>query len=54
MKPSAFVHHGPRSVDEALATLAQNYYGAWALFAVAIGLIFYGFYMLVESRYRKI
>ena len=24
MKPSAFVHHGPRSVDEALATLAEH------------------------------
>ncbi len=43
-----------KGLDEALASLAQNYYGAWALLAVAIGLIFYGFYMLVESRYRKI
>jgi hypothetical protein len=43
-----------KGVDEALATLAQNYYGAWALLLVAVGLILYGFYMLVEARYRKI
>jgi hypothetical protein len=53
----AALHYNPdeaKGLDEALATLAQNYYGAWALLAVAVGLIFYGFYMLVESRYRKI
>ncbi|HEY0379275.1 MAG TPA: DUF1206 domain-containing protein [Pyrinomonadaceae bacterium] len=53
----AALHFNPdeaKGVDEALATLAQNYYGAWALLVVAIGLILYGFYMLVESRYRKI
>lgn len=53
----AALHFNPdeaKGLDEALATLAQNYYGAWALLAVAIGLIFYGFYMLVEARYRKI
>jgi hypothetical protein len=53
----AALHFNPdeaKGLDEALATLAQNYYGAWALLAVAGGLIFYGFYMLVESRYRKI
>lgn len=53
----AALHFNPdeaKGLDEALATLAQNYYGAWALLAVAVGLIFYGFYMLVESRYRKI
>jgi H+/Cl- antiporter ClcA len=43
-----------KGLDEALATLAQNYYGAWALGVVAIGLIAYGFYMLVEARYRRI
>ncbi len=53
----AALHFNPdeaKGLDEALATLAQNYYGAWALLAVAVGLIFYGFYMLVEARYRKI
>jgi hypothetical protein len=53
----AALHFNPdeaKGLDEALAILAQNYYGAWALLAVAVGLIFYGFYMLVESRYRKI
>jgi type IV secretory pathway VirB2 component (pilin) len=43
-----------KGLDEALQTLAQNYYGAWALGVVAIGLIAYGFYMLVEARYRRI
>jgi hypothetical protein len=43
-----------KGLDEALQTLAENYYGAWALGVVAVGLIFYGFYMLVEARYRRI
>jgi hypothetical protein len=43
-----------KGLDEALDTLAQNYYGAWALGVVALGLIAYGFYMLVEARYRRI
>jgi hypothetical protein len=43
-----------KGLDEALATLAENYYGAWALGTVAVGLIAYGFYMLVEARYRQI
>jgi uncharacterized membrane protein YidH (DUF202 family) len=53
----AALHFNPdeaKGLDEALATLAQNYYGAWALGLVAVGLIFYGFYMLVEARYRQI
>ncbi|HUQ34622.1 MAG TPA: DUF1206 domain-containing protein [Pyrinomonadaceae bacterium] len=53
----AALHFKPdeaKGLDEALSTLAQNYYGAWALGIVAVGLIFYGFYMLVEARYRKI
>jgi Domain of Unknown Function (DUF1206) len=53
----AALHFNPdeaKGLDEALATLAQNYYGAWTLGAVAVGLIAYGFYMLVEARYRKI
>jgi hypothetical protein len=43
-----------KGLDEALASLAQNYFGAWVLGIVAVGLISYGFYMLVEARYRKL
>ena len=43
-----------KGLDEALATLAENYYGMWMLGTVAVGLIMYGFYMLVEARYRRI
>jgi hypothetical protein len=43
-----------KGLDEALETLAQNYFGAWVLGTVAFGLIAYGFYMLVEARYRKL
>jgi type IV secretory pathway VirB2 component (pilin) len=53
----AALHFNPdeaKGLDEALQTLAQNYYGAWALGVVAVGLIVYGFYMLVEARYRRI
>jgi hypothetical protein len=53
----AALHFNPdeaKGLDEALATLTQNYYGAWALGVVAVGLIAYGFYMLVEARYRRI
>jgi Domain of Unknown Function (DUF1206) len=53
----AALHFNPdeaKGLDEALATLAQNYYGAWALGVIAVGLIAYGFYMLVEARYRQI
>jgi hypothetical protein len=53
----AALHYNPdeaKGLDEALGGLAENYYGAWALGVVAIGLIAYGFYMLVEARYRKI
>jgi hypothetical protein len=53
----AALHFNPdeaQGLDEALSTLAQNYYGAWALGLVALGLIAYGFYMLVEARYRQI
>lgn len=53
----AALHFNPdeaKGIDEVLATLAQNYYGAWALLLVAIGLVAFGFYMLVEARYRQI
>jgi len=42
-----------KGLDEALATLAENQYGAWTLGAVSVGLIIYGFYMLVEARSHK-
>ena len=53
----AALHFNPdeaKGLDEALQALARQYYGAWALGVVAIGLIAYGFYMLVEARYREI
>ncbi len=53
----AALHFNPdeaKGLDEALQALAENYYGAWALGVIAIGLIAYGFYMLVEARYRRI
>ena len=53
----AALHFNPdeaKGPDEVLATLTENFYGAWALGVVAVGLIAYGFYMLVEARYRKI
>ena len=53
----AALHFNPdeaKGLDEALGALASNYYGAWALGVVAIGLIAYGFYMLVEARFRQI
>ncbi|MAT69586.1 MAG: hypothetical protein CMJ58_08685 [Planctomycetaceae bacterium] len=41
-----------RSVGGALDMLAAQPYGAWVLLAVAIGLIGYGVYCLVQARYR--
>jgi hypothetical protein len=38
----------------ALAALAQQPYGAWLLGIVALGLIAYSFYSLIEARYRRI
>ncbi|XHX79114.1 MAG: DUF1206 domain-containing protein [Stenomitos frigidus ULC029] len=38
----------------ALEALAQQPYGAWVLGMVAIGLIAYGLYYLVQARYRQI
>ncbi|HEX8889762.1 MAG TPA: DUF1206 domain-containing protein [Pyrinomonadaceae bacterium] len=42
-----------KGLDQALATLAQNRYGSWTLGTVSIGLIIYGFYMLVEARSHR-
>ncbi|MDT4969098.1 MAG: hypothetical protein QOJ64_3835 [Acidobacteriota bacterium] len=46
--------HEAKGVDEVLGTLAQISYGAWLLGAVAAGLIAFGFYMIIEARYRRI
>jgi hypothetical protein len=43
-----------KGLDEALGTLSESYFGGWVLAVVAAGLISYGFYMLVEARYRKL
>lgn len=40
-------------IGGALAALAQRPYGPWLLGAVAVGLIAYGAYVLVEARYRR-
>jgi hypothetical protein len=41
-------------LDGALAQLAQQAYGRWLLFTVAAGILAYGLYAVVESRYRKV
>ncbi|MFB2933823.1 DUF1206 domain-containing protein [Aerosakkonemataceae cyanobacterium BLCC-F154] len=43
-----------RGFGEALATLAGQPYGPWVLGIVAIGLLAYGIYTMVEARYRRI
>ena len=41
-------------LDGALAELAQQPYGKWLLFTVAAGILAYGVYAAVESRYRRV
>lgn len=41
-------------VDGALAKLAHQSYGTWLLAAVAIGLLLYGVFCLVQARYRRV
>jgi hypothetical protein len=41
-------------LDGALAELAQQTYGRVLLFTVAVGILAYGIYSVVESRYRKV
>jgi hypothetical protein len=43
-----------KGLEGVLDTLAQKPYGGWVMGIVAAGLIAYGIYMLVESRYRRI
>ncbi|HEX8707539.1 MAG TPA: DUF1206 domain-containing protein [Pyrinomonadaceae bacterium] len=50
-------HYNPQEaegLDRVLDTLARQAFGPWILGTVAVGLIAYGFYMLVEARYRVI
>jgi hypothetical protein len=41
-------------LEGALDALARQAFGRWILATVAVGLFLYGFYMLVEARYRII
>jgi hypothetical protein len=41
-------------LDGALAQVARQPYGDWLLFAVAAGILAYGVYAAVESRYRRV
>ncbi|MBD2184157.1 DUF1206 domain-containing protein [Planktothrix sp. FACHB-1355] len=43
-----------RSLGGALAALAEQPYGPWVLGVVAIGLVAYGIYMMVQARYRRV
>ena len=43
-----------RSLGEALQTLAQQPYGSLILGIVALGLVAYGIYMVVQARYSRI
>lgn len=43
-----------KGFGEALASLEQNPFGPWILGLVALGLISYGIYSVVEARYREI
>lgn len=43
-----------QGLGEALQTLAQQPYGAWILGIVALGLVAYGIYMVMQARYRQI
>ena len=43
-----------RGLSGALRALEQQSYGQWVLGIVALGLIAYGFYMVVLARYRRI
>jgi hypothetical protein len=50
-------HYNPNEAEGlggALDALAQQAFGRWLLATVAVGLILYGLYMLVEARYRII
>jgi hypothetical protein len=53
----AALQHDPADavgLGGALRTLQQQSYGPWLLGAVALGLVGYGIYELVKSRYRRV
>lgn len=41
-------------LDGVLQSLVQQSFGPWLLGGVALGLVAYGLYMLIEARYRRI
>jgi len=41
-------------LDEALQTLARQPNGAWLLGIVALGLVAYGIYTMIQARYRRL
>ncbi|MDY6899921.1 MAG: DUF1206 domain-containing protein, partial [Cyanobacteriota bacterium] len=41
-------------LDEVLDTLSDSPYGPWLLTVVALGLMSYGVYMVVQARYRRL
>lgn len=43
-----------KGLDGALKVLSQQDYAPWLLGAVAVGLMAYGIYSLVEARYRRV
>jgi len=43
-----------RGLEGALDSLARQPYGRWLLGVVALGLIAYGVYYIVQARYRRI
>jgi hypothetical protein len=43
-----------RGLGEALQTLAQQPNGPWLLGVVAVGLVAYGIYMVIQARYRSL
>lgn len=53
----AALHYNPqeaRGLGDALRALQGESYGPWLLGLVALGLMAYGFFSLVKSRYRRI
>ena len=53
----AAVHANPNEaggLGEALQTLARQPYGPWVLGIVALGLIAYGVFSIVQARYRQV
>jgi hypothetical protein len=53
---AGFAHNADKAADtgEALTAIGQQPFGRWLLGAVAVGLIAYGVYEVVQARYRVI